>query len=141
MSKKVDKGKGVLIEPEKPKKAVYPIRTGGDFKIREPRAPTPLVLPIAPPSKKSPVVEKKKVEVPPKVVRALRLANEEESDAERPVKATPEQTPLVEAPTEESNVQVIEAPLIKKRKLKGGLNLRPQWSAVGLNLRPQWSSL
>jgi hypothetical protein len=65
-------------------------------------------------------MERKKVEVPPKVVRALRLANEEESDAERPVKATPEQTPLVEAPTEESNVQVIEAPFIKKEEAKKG---------------------
>jgi hypothetical protein len=40
------------------------------------------------------VVERKKVEVPPKVVRALKLADEEESDAEKPVEATPEQTPL-----------------------------------------------
>jgi hypothetical protein len=37
-SKKVDKGKGILIEPEK---VVYPIQTGGDFKICEPKAPTP----------------------------------------------------------------------------------------------------
>jgi hypothetical protein len=47
-AKKVDKGNGILIEPEKPTKVVYPIQTGGDFKIREPRAPTKPVLPIVP---------------------------------------------------------------------------------------------
>jgi hypothetical protein len=41
-SKKVDKGKGILIKPEKPKKVVYPIQTGGVFKIRDPKALTPL---------------------------------------------------------------------------------------------------
>jgi hypothetical protein len=110
-STKVDKGKGILIEPEKPEKVVYPIKTGGVFKIREPRAPTP-------PAKKSPQVEKKNIGVSPKVVRALRLADEEESDAEKTVEATPEQTPLAKVPAEESDVQVIEAPLVKKRKLK-----------------------
>jgi hypothetical protein len=58
------------------------------------------------------------MEVPPKVVKALRLADEEESGAERPVEATPEQTPFVKVPAEESDIQVIEAPLVKKRTLK-----------------------
>jgi hypothetical protein len=108
---KVDKGKGILIEPERPEKVVYPIQTGGVFKIREPRAPTP-------PAKKSPQVEKKNIGVSPKVVRALRLADKEESDVEKTVEATPEQTPLSKVPADESDVQVIEAPLVKKRKLK-----------------------
>jgi hypothetical protein len=67
-SKKVDKGKGKIVEPEKPKKVVYPIQTGGVFKIREPRLPSPPVLPIASLAKKSPLVEKKNIGVPPKVV-------------------------------------------------------------------------
>jgi hypothetical protein len=108
-----------LIEPEKPNKVVYPIQTGGDFKIREPRAPTKPVLPIAPLTKKSQVVERKKVKVPPKVVRALKLADEE-SDVQKPVEATPKQTYLAKVHAKESDVQVIEAPLVKKRKLKMG---------------------
>jgi hypothetical protein len=51
-----------MIEPEKPKKTVYPIQTGGAFKIHE--------------RKKSLAVEKKKVEVPSRVARALKLADE-----------------------------------------------------------------
>jgi hypothetical protein len=64
------------------------------------------------------MVERKKVKVPPKVVRALKLPDEEESDVERPVEATPEQTYLAKVHAEELDVQVIEAPLVKKRKLK-----------------------
>jgi hypothetical protein len=94
-SKRVDKGKGILIELEKPKKAVYPIRTGGDFKIQKPRPLTPPVLPIASPAKKSPLVEKKNTEDHPKVVRALKLADEEESEVEKPNEATPERTPTL----------------------------------------------
>jgi hypothetical protein len=67
------------------------------------------------------VVERKKVEVPPKVVRALKLVDEEdESEAEKPTKAAPQTNPLAKIPAEKSNVQVIEAPLVKKRKLKRG---------------------
>jgi hypothetical protein len=77
-------------------------------------------LPIALLAKKSSVADRKKVEVPPKVARALRLADEDESDSVKPVEATPKTTPLAKAPTEESDVQVIKAPLVKKRKLKKG---------------------
>jgi hypothetical protein len=91
-SKRVDKGKGILIEPEKPKKAVYPIRIGGDFKIQELRPLTPPVLPIASPAKKSPLVEKKNIEDHPKVVRVLKLVDEEESEVEKPNEATPKRT-------------------------------------------------
>jgi hypothetical protein len=41
-----------------------------------------------------------------------------ELDVEKPVEATPKQTPNVEVPAEESDVQVVEAPLVKKRKLR-----------------------
>jgi hypothetical protein len=87
-STKVDKGKGKMVEPEKPKKTTFPVQTGENFKIREPRLPSPLVLPIAPPIKKSPLVEGRRTEVHPKVVRALRLAEEEELKVEKPIKAT-----------------------------------------------------
>jgi hypothetical protein len=140
-SKKVDKGKGKMVEPEKPKKTTYPIQTGEDFKIREPRPPSSPVLPIAPPTKKSPLVDGTRTEAHPKVARALKLADEEESEVEKPIEGTPEQTPRTEAPTkeqgvkephkgtskkiaqdkvpaEESDVQVVEAPLIKRKKLK-----------------------
>jgi hypothetical protein len=74
---------------------------------------------VAPPTKKSLVLERKKVEVPPKVVRALKMADEEdELKAEKPVKAIPEPTPLVNVPIKELDAQAIKAPLVKKRKLK-----------------------
>jgi hypothetical protein len=137
---KVDKGKGKVVEPEKPKKATYPIQTGGNFKIREPRRPSPPVLPIAPPNKKSPLNEGTKTEAHPKVVRALKLADEEskteksveaalspiprtEAPAEaqgvkEPFEGAPKETALGRVPIEESDVEVVEAPLIRKRKLK-----------------------
>jgi hypothetical protein len=99
-STKVDKGKGKMVEPEKPKKTTYPIQTGGDFKIKEPRRPSPPVLPIAPPIRKSPLIEGTKTEVHLKVVRVLRLADEEESKVEKPVEATPVPTPRTEAPAD-----------------------------------------
>jgi hypothetical protein len=139
-STKVDKGKGKMVEPKKPKKTTYLIQTGGDFKIREPRHPSPPVFLIALPIKKSPLTEETKTEAHPKVVRALKLADEE-SETEKPVEAAPSPTPCTEAPAdmqgmkepyegtpketapdrvpvEESKVEVIEAPLIKRRKLK-----------------------
>ena len=42
--KKVDKGKGEMIKPEKPKKLA--LRTGGAFKTYEPQAPVPPKLPV-----------------------------------------------------------------------------------------------
>jgi hypothetical protein len=88
----IDKGKAKVIDTGKPKKVSYPIQTGGDFKIREPKVPTPPTLPIAPPPKKNPLVEK--AEKPSKVARVLKLLDEEESpEAGRPVEAQPEPTP------------------------------------------------
>jgi hypothetical protein len=75
--KVVDKGKAKVVDTGKPAKVVYPIMTGGDFKIREPKVPTPPSLPINPPAKKGLLVEKP--EKPPKVARVLKLLDEEES--------------------------------------------------------------
>ena len=61
--KKMDKGKGKMIEPKKPKKPA--LQTGGALKIYEPQAPVPLKLPIIQSLKKSPVMKKKTVEAPP----------------------------------------------------------------------------
>jgi hypothetical protein len=63
-------------------------------------------------------LEKKKVEVPPQVARVLKLADEEdELEVEKPTRAVAKPTTRVLAPAEES-IEVIEAPLVKKRKLK-----------------------
>jgi hypothetical protein len=68
--------------------------TGGAFKIHERKAPIPPASPAVPLAKKSPTVErKKKVEVPPRVVRALKLADEEESGAKMPFEAAVKPTP------------------------------------------------
>jgi hypothetical protein len=37
----IDKGKAKVIDTGKPEKVKYPIMTGGDFKIWEPKVPTP----------------------------------------------------------------------------------------------------
>jgi hypothetical protein len=142
---KIDKGKGKVVEPEKPKKATYPIQTGGDFKIREPRRPSPPVLPIASPVKTGPLNERRKTEAHPKVARALKLADEE-SDTEKPVEAATSPTLRPETPAatqgakeahegapvettpariEDSEVEVIKVPFVKKRKLKRTLEPAP----------------
>jgi hypothetical protein len=49
------------------------------------------------------------------MVRDLRLADEEdELEVEGPVKAIPEPTPLVNVPAKESDVLIVEAPLVKR---------------------------
>jgi hypothetical protein len=111
----VDKGKAKVIDTGKPEKVKYPIMTGGDFKIREPKVPTPPPLPIAPPVKKDSLREKAKK--PSKVARVLKLLDEKESpEAGGAVKDQPQPTPQIQVAVEES-VEVIEAPLAKKRKL------------------------
>jgi hypothetical protein len=68
--------------------------TGGAFKIYERKAPIPPPSPAVPLAKKSPTMErKKKVEVPPRVVRALKLVDEEESGAEMLVEAAVKPNP------------------------------------------------
>jgi hypothetical protein len=112
--KAVDKGKAKVVDTGKPAKAVYPVMTGGNFKIREPKIPTPPSLPINPPPKEGLA---KKPEKPPKVARALKLLDEEESpEADGPAKDLPGPAPKTHSATNES-VEVVEAPLAKKRKL------------------------
>jgi hypothetical protein len=120
ISKKVDKGKDKMIEPEEPKKAApFPLQTGRALKIFKPKASVPLASPTAPLAKKSPVLKKKPIEVPPRVARALKLVHEEEDlEVEQPAEATPRPNLQVLAPTKELEVGVIKAPLVKKRKLK-----------------------
>jgi hypothetical protein len=114
-AKVIDKGKAKVVNTRKPANAVYPIMTGGAFKIREPKVPTPPSLPINPPVKKDLLVEKP--EKPPKVVRALKLLDEEKSpEAGGPTKDLPGSTHKTHSAAEES-VEVVEAPLVKKRRL------------------------
>jgi hypothetical protein len=106
--KVVDKGKAKVIDTGKPEKVKYPIMTGGNFKIREPKVLTPPTLPIAPPVKKDSLREK--VEKPSKAARVLKLLDEEEgSEAGGAVKDQPQLTPQIQVAVEES-VEVIEAP-------------------------------
>jgi hypothetical protein len=119
----VDKGKVKVVDTGKPAKAVYPVMTGGDFKIREPKIPTPPSLPINTPPKEGLA---KKPEKPPKVARALKLLDEEESpEAGGPAKDLPGPAPKTHSATNES-VEVVEAPLAKKRKLTRATRTGPQ---------------
>jgi hypothetical protein len=113
--KVVDKGKAKVVDTGKPAKAVYPIMTGRDFKIREPKVSTPPSLPVNPPTKRGLLEEKP--EKPPKVARVLKLLDEEESpEAGGPAKDLPGSARKTHSAAEES-VEVVEAPLVKKRRL------------------------
>jgi hypothetical protein len=121
--KAVDKGKAKVVDTGKPAKAVYPVMTGGDFKIREPKVPTPPSLPINPPPEEGLA---KKPEEAPKVARALKLLDEEESpEAGGPAKDLPGPVPRTHSATDES-VEVVEAPLAKKRKLTRAAGINPK---------------
>jgi hypothetical protein len=113
--KAVDKGKAKVVDTGKPAKAVYPVMTGGNFKIREPKISTPPSLPVNPPAKEGLLTEKP--EKPPKVARALKLLDEEESpEVGGPTKDLPGSARKTHSATDES-MKVVEAPLVKKRKL------------------------
>jgi hypothetical protein len=72
----VDKGKGKLIEPEKPKKAApFLFQTSGAFKILE-KDLVPPTPPVFQPVKRGPAEKKKPVK---KMTRVLKLVNEEEN--------------------------------------------------------------
>ena len=113
--KKVDKGKGKMIEAEKPKKAVlFPLQTGWVFKIHD-KELAPLTPAVNHPVRR----EKKSIEVPPRVARVLKLVDEED-DLKAGKLAKVASVPTYKAPTlrDESEVEVIEAPLVRKRTLK-----------------------
>ena len=113
-SSQLDKGKGKMIELDKPKKAApFPLQTGGAFKIRN-REPAP-PAPIAPQ-----LVQGVKIPTEaPCVARVLKLVNDEEDvEAEHPAEVTSVPVPKAPTPREESKVEVIEAPLARKRMLR-----------------------
>jgi hypothetical protein len=121
--KAVDKGKAKVVDTGKPAKAVYPVMTGGDFKIREPKVPTPPSLPINPPPEEGLA---KKPEEAPKVARALKLLDEEERpEVGGPAKDLPRPVPRTHSATDES-VEVVEAPLAKKRTLTRAAGINPK---------------
>jgi hypothetical protein len=122
-SKVVDKGKGKMVVPEKPKKAEFiPLQTGGAFKIYKPKDLVPPAPLVTQPAKKSLVLKNKPVNTSPLVARLLKLVDEEEElEAQQPLEATLRPISLVPTPSEESEVKVIEAPLVKKRKLVKGV--------------------
>jgi hypothetical protein len=88
---------------------------GGDFKIRELKVPTPPSLPINQSAKRGPLAEKP--EKPPKAARVLKLLDEEGSpEAGGPVQDLLDPARRTHSAAEES-VEVVEAPLVKKRRL------------------------
>ena len=113
-SSQLDKGKGKMIESEKPRKAApFPLQTGGAFKIRD-REPA-LPAPKAP----QPVLGVKSPTEAPRVARVLRLVDDEEDvEAEHPAEVASVPARKAPTPREESKVKVIEAPLPKKIMLR-----------------------
>ena len=111
----MDKDKGKMIEPEKLKKAApFSLQTGGIFKIHDrDTAPTAPIVP-------QPVqVVKNLTKAPPRVARVLKLVDDEDDvEAGQPAEATSVLIPKAPTPREESKVEVIEAPLMRKRTLK-----------------------
>ena len=62
------------------------------------------------------------VEAPPRIARLLKLVDEEEdTEVPQPLKTVPGPVPTAPTPREESDVEVIEASLVKKRKLIKGV--------------------
>ena len=70
----MDKGKGKMVKPEKPKKAApFPLQTGGVFKIHNrDTAPTVPIVPQPVQGVKNPT------EAPPRVARVLKLVDDED---------------------------------------------------------------
>ena len=114
-SNQMDKGKGKMIEPEKPKKAaLFPLQTGGVFKIHDrDLAPTTPIVPQPVQGVKNPT------EAPSRVARVFKLVDDEDDvEAGQPAEATSVPVPKASTPREESKVEVIEALLMWKRTLK-----------------------
>ena len=104
-----------MIEPKKPKKAApFPLQTGRAFKIYD-KDPTPSASAVTPLAK----MEKNSTEVPPRVARLLKLVDEEDDlEVGKPAKAASVPVTKALTPNEESEVEVIEVPLVRKRTLK-----------------------
>jgi hypothetical protein len=76
------------------------------------------VFPVTQLAKKSSILKKKPFDIPPQVAIVLKLVDEEEDlEVQQPLEAA--LGPILTAPTpsEESDVEMIEAPLVMKRKL------------------------
>ena len=110
-----------MTELEKPKKSV--LQTGRAFKIYELRALVPPELLVIQLPKKSPIRKKKPVEAPPRVARLLKLVDEDDLGVQQPLKTAPGLVPTISTLDEESEVEVIEAPLVRKRKLVKGVDV------------------
>ena len=109
-----------MIEPEKPKKiARFPLQTDGVFKIYD-KDPAPLAPVVTQLVKR----EKKLAEAPSRVAKVLRLVDyEEDLEVEEPAKVTSVLVPKAPTLGEESEVKVIEVPLVRKRTPKKVANV------------------
>jgi hypothetical protein len=68
--------------------------------------------------KKTSSLEKRPADTPPHVARVLKLIDESEDlEAQQPLETAPGPIPTVPTPGEELDVEVVEASLVKKRKL------------------------
>jgi hypothetical protein len=109
------RGKGKVTKPKKP--ALIPLWTSGALKI-ESRGPAPQAQPTAELVKKTSSLEKRPADTPPHVARVLKLIDESEDlEAQQPLETAPGPIPTVPTPGEELDVEVVEASLVKKRKL------------------------
>jgi hypothetical protein len=135
----MDKGKGKMIEPEKPKKAAaFPLQTGGVFKIYD-TDPAPPASVVAPSVQRA----RNPIEAP-RVARVLKLVDEEEEvEAEKPVEVASVPAPKISNPREDSEVEVIEAPLMRKRTLTKAVDVAapgaiPTAAATMANFLAAW---
>ena len=90
------------------------MQTGGVFKIHD-KEPAPPVPTATHPVKR----EKIPIAAPPQVARVLKLVDEEDNlEDGKPTEVASVPAPNASTPREDSKVEVIEAPLAKKRTLK-----------------------
>jgi hypothetical protein len=145
--KVMDKGKGKMIEPEKP--AFIPLQIGEAlkiYKLKDLVSPTPSATE---PAKKSLVVKRKLVDKPPRVARVLKLVDEaKDSEAQQPLEAPSGPISTTQNPGEKLDIEVIEAPFVKKMRLTkvveavappvGEAQNVANFLAAQRKLRPSW---